>query len=103
MELFGIPGAVLIRGGAVAVLGFVVLAIIAGKLVPRKVVEDVRADRDARLEEANKRGDEWRAAAEAQDARNDLQAQQIQQLLDIGRTTNALVEGLTKAAQERRR
>jgi uncharacterized protein with FMN-binding domain len=103
LDLFGIPGAVIIQGGAVGVLVFVVLAILVGRLVPRKSLEDVRADRDARLAREEKRGDEWRAAALAQEQRNDVQARQLDLLLEATRTTNALVEGLKQASQERRR
>jgi hypothetical protein len=103
MELFGIPGSVLVQGGATAVLILVVLAIVTGRLIPRRSLEDVRADRDARLAEERARGDEWRAAAQAQDTRNDLLSQQVGQLLDAARTTNALIEGLRQASQERRR
>jgi hypothetical protein len=107
LELFGIPGTIIVQGGAVTVLLVVVLAIVTGRLVPRKVLIDVRKDRDARLKERDAlvlaeraRGDEWRAAAQAQDARNDVQSQQIQQLMEIGRTTNALIEGLKRASAE---
>lgn len=103
MDLFGIPGSVIVQGGAVAVLTLVVLAIITGRLIPRRSLDDVRADRDARIAEERARGDEWRAAAQAQDARNDLLSQQVAQLLDTARTTNALIEGLRQASQERRR
>jgi hypothetical protein len=103
LDLFGIPGTVIVQGGAVGVLVFVVLAILVGRLVPRKSLEDVRADRDARLAEAKIRGDEWRATALAQEERSDVQARQIDQLLEANRTTNALIEGLKQASQERRR
>lgn len=103
MDLFGIPGAVIVQGGAVGVLAFVILAIVVGRLVPRKSLEDVRADRDARIAEAKARGDEWRAAALAQEERNDVQARQLDLLLEANRTTNALIEGLKQASQERRR
>lgn len=103
MELFGIPGSVIVQGGATAVLILVVLAIVTGRLIPRRSLEDVRADRDARLAEERARGDEWRAAAQAQDTRNDLLSTQVGQLLDAARTTNALIEGLRQASQERRR
>lgn len=103
MDLFGIPGSVIVQGGAVTVLTLVVLAIITGRLIPRRSLDDVRADRDARIAEERARGDEWRAAAQAQDARNDLLSQQVAQLLDTARTTNALIEGLRQASQERRR
>ena len=109
-ELLGIPGAVLVQGGAAGALAFVVLAIVTGRLVPRRVVEDVRADRDARLADRDTamaaekaRGDEWRAASLAQDARNDLLTQHVEQLLESSRTTNALLEGMKQVAQEKRR
>jgi hypothetical protein len=103
LELFGIPGAAIVQGGAAGILTFVVLAILVGRLVPRKSLEDVRADRDARLAREEKRGDEWRAAALAQEERADVQSRQIELLLEANRTTNALIEGLKQAWQERRR
>ena len=103
MDLFGIPGSVIVQGGAVAVLLIAVLGILTGRIVPVRTVDDLRKDRDARLAEERARGDEWRAAAQAQDARNDLLSQQVAQLLDTARTTNALIEGLRQASQERRR
>ncbi len=102
MDPFGIPGAVLVQGGAVSVLIAAVLAVMTGRIVPRRTLEDVRTDRDARLAEEKARGDEWRAAAQTQDARNDLLSQQVGQLLDAARTTNALIEGLRQASKERR-
>jgi hypothetical protein len=103
VDLFGIPGAVVVQGGAVAVLILAVIGILTGRIVPRRSLEDVRLDRDERIAEERKRGDEWRAAAQAQDARNDLLSQQVSQLLDAARTTNSLIEGLRQASQERRR
>lgn len=103
MEMWGIPGSVVVQGGAVGLLAMVVVAVLVGRLVPRKVLDDTRADRDSRLADEKARGDEWRAAALAQDERNDVQGQQLAQLLDATRTTNALIEGLKQASQERRR
>lgn len=103
MDLFGVPGTVIAQGGAVGILAMVVTAIVFGRLVPRKVLEDVRTDRDARLAAEKARGDEWRAAALAQDERNDVQARQLSDLLEANRTTNALIETLKLVSQERRR
>lgn len=103
MELFGIPGTVIVQGGAAGILAFTVLAVLVGRLVPRKSLEDVRADRDARLAREEKRGDEWKAVALAQEERADVQARQMDLLLEASRTTNALIEGLRQASQERRR
>lgn len=101
MELFGLPVELITQGGAVGLLALVIVAILLGRLVPRRSLEDVREDRDARLAASEKRGDEWRAAALIQDERNDVLAQQITQLLDSNRTTNALIEGMKQALQER--
>lgn len=103
MELFGVPGELIVQGGASALLLFVGLLVILGFLPSRRELRDVRADRDARLREEKARGDEWRAVAKAQDERNDVLAAQLVELLEVGRTTNAFIDGLRRAATEERR
>jgi uncharacterized membrane protein YccC len=103
VDLFGIPGAVVVQGGAVAVLILAVIGILTGRIVPARVVDRLEKLYAAAIDKEKARGDEWRAAAQAQDARNDLLSQQVSQLLDAARTTNALIEGLRQASQERRR
>jgi hypothetical protein len=44
----------IVQGGAVAVLLAVLWLVYSGRLVPRSTLEDVRADRDARIAEAEK-------------------------------------------------
>lgn len=46
MELLPIPGEWIIQGGAVGLLGLVVLMILRGALVPRKTHEEVQEERD---------------------------------------------------------
>lgn len=46
MELLPIPGEWVINGGAVGLLGWVVLLIFRGGLVPRKTHEETKHDRD---------------------------------------------------------
>ena len=46
MELLPIPGEWVIQGGAVGLVGLIVLMILRGVLVPRKVLEEVKEDRD---------------------------------------------------------
>ena len=103
MDLFGIPGAVVVQGGAVTVLILAVIGILTGRIVPGRTVDRLDKVYSDQLEKEKARGDEWRAAAQAQDTRNDLLSQQVAQLLDAARTTNALIEGLKQASQERRR
>lgn len=99
LDLLGIPGTLVVQGGAVGALTFVVLAIVTGKLLPRRTVDDMLKERDRAIATEQARGDEWRKTAEAQDARNDLQARQIEHLLEATRTTNALIEGLRRASE----
>lgn len=101
MELFGIPGTVLVQGGAVGVLLFAVLAVLLGKLHPDRTLDRIEKVHNDRLAEERARGDEWKAFGQAQGARNELLAQQLAELTEVGRTTNALIEGLKTATEQR--
>ena len=50
----------IVQLGALGVLLGVVWMVIMGKLVPRSALDDARADRDARVAEANEDSDQWR-------------------------------------------
>lgn len=91
----------LVQGGAAAVLLFAVLAILLGKLLPDRTLDRIEKVHSQMLAEEKTRGDEWRAAAEAQAKRNDVLASQIGELTEVGRTTNALIEGLKRASEQR--
>lgn len=101
MELFGIPGTVIVQGGAVGVLFFAVLAILLGKLHPDRTLDRIEKVHSERLAEEKARGDEWKAFGQAQGQRNEVLAQQLAELTEVGRTTNALIEGLKQAAEQR--
>jgi hypothetical protein len=101
LELFGIPGAILVQGGAVGVLFFAVLAVLLGKLHPDRTLDRIEKVHTDRLAQEKTRGDEWKAFGQAQGERNELLAQQLAELTEVGRTTNALIEGLRKATEQR--
>jgi hypothetical protein len=101
LELFGIPGTVIVQGGAVGVLFFAVLAVLLGRLHPDRTVDRIEKGHADRLSQEKARGDEWKAFGQAQGERNELLAQQLAELTEVGRTTNALIEGLKKAAEQR--
>jgi hypothetical protein len=103
LELFGIPGAVIVQGGAVGVLFFAVLAILLGKLHPDRTLDRIERVHSERLAEEKARGDEWKAFGQAQGQRNEVLAQQLAELTEVGRTQNALIEGLKLASEQRRR
>lgn len=46
--------------GAIGVLFGVLWLVFTGRLVPRSTLDDARADRDARVAEANQDAEEWR-------------------------------------------
>jgi hypothetical protein len=50
----------IVQGGAVAVLLAALWLVLRGQLVPRSTLEDVRADRDARVTEASEDAEAWR-------------------------------------------
>lgn len=99
MDFLGLPGTLVAQGGAVGALTLVVWAIVTGRLLPRRTVEEILKDRDSRIATEQARGDEWRRAAEAQDARNDVLARQVEHLLEATRTTNTLIEGQRQASE----
>jgi hypothetical protein len=103
LELFGIPGTVIVQGGAVGVLFFAVLAILLGKLHPDRTLDRIERVHSERLAEEKARGDEWKAFGQAQGQRNEVLAQQLAELTEVGRTQNALIEGLKLASEQRRR
>jgi hypothetical protein len=76
-----------LQGGATALVAATVWAVLTGRLVSRRVLEDVRTDRDARVAEARAEVDNWRAAylAEVERARVLLAA--VDELLELGRPT----------------
>lgn len=90
-ELMGINVA---QGGAVALVTLVVLLIFFGKLVPRRVLEDVRSDRNDRVKELAAERDTWRNAyVESEKAR--LEAQnQVGELLELSRTADHVLRSL---------
>ncbi|MFI2620408.1 hypothetical protein [Streptomyces sp. NPDC018584] len=90
-ELLGINPA---QGGAVAIVTIVVLFIILGRLVPRSVLEDVRKDRDDRLQALVGERDAWREAyRESEAARMESQSQ-VGELLELSRTADHVLRAI---------
>lgn len=91
MTLFGLPAFQLTAGVLVAL---VVLLVLTGRLVPRRVVEDTRADRDARIAEARAEAATWREAWELEHQVRLVQAKHVEALLEVGRTTTHVLSAL---------
>ena len=90
-ELMGVS---LMQGGAAAVVLLIVVLILRGALVPRSVVKDLLAGRDARIQDVTAQRDTWRAAhQESEEARHVAQGQ-VGELLELSRTADHLLRSL---------
>ena len=91
----------------VTVLVAIVTAVWRGWLVPRPTVdrlekswEQVCQSRAERLSESTEREKEWRAAWLAEQQKGSVRDQQVGDLLELARTTDALVRALPRAIQQ---
>ncbi|NUS16301.1 MAG: hypothetical protein HOY69_33705 [Streptomyces sp.] len=89
-----LAGSLLVQGGATAVLVVVVLLILRGRLVPRSVLEDIRADRDARIAELAAERDSWRAAHDRSEVARHIAQDQAGELLELARTADHMLRSL---------
>lgn len=78
-------------GGLVAAI---VIMVLLGGLIPRWVMTQMRKDRDTRLAEAREEINDWRDAAKTSEAARALQAQQVGELLELAKTTDAFIRSL---------
>lgn len=92
-------------GALVALIVFAVLAVWRGWLVPKSTVDKldeavarVEAVQEKRLAESVARESEWKAAWLASEKARALQADQIGDLLELAKTTDAFIRGLRQVA-----
>lgn len=90
----GIAVVSVIQGGAVGVLVWVFRSVITGKLVARSVLEDVRKDRDERVQDAVNTATIWHQALLVSEQARQVSAGQVNQLLETGRIAEALLRSL---------
>jgi hypothetical protein len=93
-----IPADVLANLGSGGIVVLTVISILRGWLVPARSMNQILSVHEERLLQERSRGDEWKSAAQAAAERNDELASQLFALQEVGRTTNALIEGLRSAA-----
>lgn len=84
--------------GVATLLTIVVLAIITGKLVPKKnmdrELQNLRQDRDERIEIFKTQASDWKVAHGKSEETRALMAKQIEELLSGVHTSNHLIESL---------
>jgi hypothetical protein len=98
-------GSHLDSGALVSLVVLAVLAVWRGWLVPKATVdqlaqatERIEAVQAQRLADSQTRENEWRTAWMNEKARGDLQADQIGELLELARTTEAALRALKTTA-----
>ena len=85
MDIAGIPLAALTPS---ALLGVCILAIITGRLVPRRTYDD-------KAHEAN----EWRTESRLKDSQIAEKDEQLRHLAEVGKTVEQLARGLQREIQ----
>lgn len=80
-----------IMGGLLAAF---IWAVLTGRLVPRSTLEDVRADRDARLAEVRLELEDWRTFGMTVQQTNQILARQVDALGEVGQTAKQVLQVL---------
>lgn len=97
MDLPLTPAQLGVAGALLGIVVWVIYALLKGKIVPRSVVEDIRKDRNERLNEALHIIKIQQDAAEKRDKALSEIGPMLRELADNGQTVVALVEALKKA------
>lgn len=87
-------GAMTPLGALVLVLAFPYLQMARGKLVPLSTVERERADHIREKEDIQHDRDEWRATSRLTEQARQVMADQVDDLLEHARTTDAFIRAI---------
>ena len=91
MTIFGLPEFQISAG---VLLSLVVVLVLTGRLVPRRQMEDLREDRDARLAAADRQVETWKAAYEAAVQSRKTAEEHVTQLMEAARAAQDLIRAL---------
>lgn len=86
-ETFGINP---VQGGAAALLALVILLILTGRLVPRRTLDDARADRDY-----------WRQAHAEEAKARQAERELTNELIEVARTADHVLTSLPQPPTSR--
>lgn len=89
---------ILLGSGVIGALVWAVRAVLNGQIAPRLTLEDVRADRDARVAEAREREKLAWEAFYAERHRNAYRDEREAELLELARTTYAIIYAMQQVA-----
>lgn len=88
----------LTAGGIVAIA---VLLVFIGQLIPRWVVTQIKAQADAAVKSAQLEAANWRTAYQAVVQAREVQAKQLDDLLELATTSDAFIRSLQHASMRR--
>ena len=77
-----------------AIVTFGVIGLLRGWVVPRSVLVDRMADKDAQITSLSKERDDWRGAYDKSELSRQELVRQNTDLIEAGQTTNRLMESL---------
>jgi hypothetical protein len=83
--------------GAVALVTIFVLLGYFGKVVPKSTVDTQNAQYEARIAELISERDDWKAAHGTSEHARELQAVQVRELAELGRTVDHVIRSLQAA------
>lgn len=98
--MFGLTGEVLAQGGATLLLAIVVLMILTGRLVPKRTVDDMRADKQLRIDALAIERDTWKAAHTISEEARRAALEQTTQMLELSRTAESVLRALPRPGRE---
>jgi len=101
MELPVNPGQWGVVGILAAIIVWVIYALLKGKLVARRVLDDVRKDRDERLRDQVEIIESWKKAV---DKRDEIIAEIIptlNEIKDLSKTNMAVIDALKSAVSQK--
>ena len=89
-DILGIPPEVFTGGGAAGIVTLAIVMVLTGRLVPRRMHEETRADRD----EWRKAFQDSEAARQVQATAQRVQAEQLDQLLESAKATEKVMTAI---------
>ena len=81
--------------------GVGVILLFLGKVIPKTTVDTLLAARDAEINRANERGDEWQKAYESERHVTELIRDQNRELIEVARTVEHVMESLQLVVEGR--
>jgi hypothetical protein len=92
MTLFGLPDVFQVSAGALVAI--IVVLVLTGRLVPRRTVDDLRADRDARILAAKEQTELWKHAYELAVQSRRSADSHVDELMEAARAAVQVIEVL---------